>query len=65
MAVAADPIGGPDGHQTCRCIACGAPFVLDADARRWYVQKGLRVPKRCPTCRHAARSAQARGAGAI
>jgi len=45
--------------QIVRCCDCGAGFILTCGERRFYFDRKLNLPKRCPQCR--ARRRQGRG----
>jgi Zn finger protein HypA/HybF involved in hydrogenase expression len=33
------------------CLDCGQEFVWSASEQKFYLNKGLATPKRCPRCR--------------
>jgi hypothetical protein len=37
--------------KTIICIECEKPFVFTAGEQRFYYEKQLTIPKRCPQCR--------------
>jgi CxxC-x17-CxxC domain-containing protein len=42
--------------RTLTCVQCGAPFVFSAGEQEFFAQRGLESdPKRCATCRKAAK----------
>jgi ribosomal protein L36 len=43
------------------CRDCNADFVITSSQRKWFIERSLTVPKRCPACRLARR--QEREAG--
>lgn len=47
----------PDEQITC--AACGRPFAWTAGEQRFFRERGLSQPKRCPSCRRARETAQA------
>jgi NAD-dependent SIR2 family protein deacetylase len=38
-------------NKTIRCVDCGADFTFSVGEQRYFLSKGLSVPKRCPQCR--------------
>lgn len=40
---------------TLICKDCGAEFELSVGEQTWYANKGWELPKRCKSCREAAR----------
>jgi len=42
-------------NKTLVCVDCGAPFVFSVGEQRYFLSKGLSIPKRCPNCRHKRR----------
>jgi len=34
-----------------RCVDCGTDFIFTAGEQRYFLSKGLSIPKRCPECR--------------
>ncbi len=45
---------------TLECCVCGLPFVWSIGEQRFYSDRGLRTPRRCPECRaHAKRESAA------
>lgn len=36
---------------TLICIQCGQEWIFTAGNQRFFADKGLTIPKRCPTCR--------------
>lgn len=37
--------------QIIKCVDCGDEFNFEAGEQKFYWQKGLATPKRCPACR--------------
>ena len=37
--------------KTLRCVDCGMDFIFTVGEQRYFLSKGLSVPKRCPQCR--------------
>jgi hypothetical protein len=37
------------------CVECGRSFVCSYDEQRWFLERGLSLPKRCKACRSARR----------
>ena len=37
--------------KTIICVECRKPFVFSAGEQRFYYEKELSIPKRCPRCR--------------
>lgn len=33
------------------CVQCGRKWLFTAGNRRFFTDKGLQIPKRCPDCR--------------
>lgn len=48
--------------QVIACADCGAEFNFSAEEQAFYQQKGFNAPRRCKSCRAAAK--EARGGGA-
>lgn len=42
--------------QVLQCIGCGKSFALSGSARRFFAERDLSIPKRCPKCRAERRS---------
>ena len=38
-------------NETLQCKECGQLFPFTYSERKFYLNKGLQIPKRCPTCR--------------
>ena len=38
------------------CIECGKEFILTPEHEKWFLDKGLKLPKRCFGCRNKKRS---------
>lgn len=38
------------------CIECGKEFTLTPEHEEWFLDKGLKLPKRCSECRNKKRS---------
>jgi hypothetical protein len=38
------------------CTRCEAPFRMTPDQQRWFRERELALPRRCPACREALRS---------
>lgn len=38
-----------------KCKECGAEFEVTTGEQTWYAEKGWELPKRCKTCREAAK----------
>jgi len=34
------------------CTECGQGFILTPEHEKWFLDKGLKLPKRCPECRN-------------
>ena len=34
-----------------KCRECGELFYLEPTEKAWFVDRGLEIPKRCPSCR--------------
>src|SRR5579862_5252715 len=46
------------------CVDCGSPFTFTVGEQQFYQMKGLvNEPKRCPSCRSAAKIARQNGGG--
>lgn len=46
---------------TVQCVDCKNPFLFTAGEQQFYQDRGLAVPKRCPTCRLKRRNAPRTG----
>jgi hypothetical protein len=48
----------PDNERTVTrlCAQCSSPFTLLAHEIAWYEARGWLLPRRCSSCRHAART---------
>lgn len=42
---------GGQAEETRTCVTCLGQFALSAQERRWFLDRGLEVPKRCRPCR--------------
>jgi len=50
--------------KTLTCMDCGSPFTFTVGEQQFYQMKGLmNEPKRCPSCRSAAKIARQNGSG--
>lgn len=50
--------------KTLTCMDCGSPFTFTVGEQQFYQMKGLmNEPKRCPSCRSAAKIARNNGGG--
>lgn len=38
-----------------KCKDCGKGFLLSSDKKRFFLDRGLHLPKRCPECRRLRR----------
>jgi CxxC-x17-CxxC domain-containing protein len=45
------------------CMMCGTVFSLQEGEQDFYIQRGLDLPKRCPTCRAERKAQKAVGEG--
>lgn len=43
------------------CVECGNAFVFNEGEQKYFLSKGLSIPKRCPRCRLARKMAIVRG----
>src|SRR5512135_2881953 len=51
--------------RTLTCCDCGQSFTFSADDQAYHAEKGYtNEPKRCPSCRAAARGSRSGGGGA-
>ena len=39
------------GDTTEKCADCGEDWTLEAGQRKWFVEKGFSIPRRCQPCR--------------
>ena len=39
-----------------KCLDCNKPFTISTDHEKWFINKGLELPKRCKECRNKRRS---------
>ena len=37
--------------RTLNCVDCGRPFIITVSEQRFYISKGMPLPKRCAACR--------------
>lgn len=44
--------------KTLTCADCGAEFTFSASEQDFYMQRGFSTPRRCKTCRDAAKAAR-------
>lgn len=44
-----------------KCTDCGNQFIFSAQDAKWYKEKGMAEPKRCPSCRNNNKSVRGRG----
>ena len=51
-------------EQSITCADCGTPFAFSASEQQFYAEKGFSPPRRCRTCRDAAKAARGQGGGA-
>ena len=45
------------------CKDCGADFAMSGSERKFFEERGLYQPKRCPACRSARRQEREQAAG--
>jgi DNA-binding helix-hairpin-helix protein with protein kinase domain len=55
-AKAAFGVRGDQAGRTLTCIGCGQPFLFSSREEAWYRARNLSEPRRCPSCREAARA---------
>ncbi len=48
-----------------RCLECGADFTFSVGEQRYFLSKGLSIPKRCPRCRQRRRESLVREGGEL
>ena len=48
-----------------QCLDCGADFTFAIGEQRFFFNKGLSQPKRCPQCRQNRRETLVRGGGEL
>jgi hypothetical protein len=48
-----------DADLLVACRDCNADFVITSGQRKWFIERDLSVPKRCPACRMARRQERA------
>lgn len=54
VAAAAEHSARPQRHHVATsrvCVTCLSPFTLDCGEVRFYVMRGLELPRRCERCR--------------
>lgn len=39
-----------------KCVDCNKPFTLTSDHAKWFLDRGLELPKRCKECRDKRRN---------
>ena len=39
-----------------KCLDCNKPFTISTDHEKWFINKGLELPKRCKEGRNKRRS---------
>lgn len=39
-----------------KCLDCNKPFTISPNHEKWFMDKGLELPKRCRECRNKRRS---------
>ncbi|MBE5709929.1 MAG: cytochrome C551 [Oscillibacter sp.] len=39
-------------YQSAVCTECGKPFDITVGESKFYLQHGLTLPRRCPSCRN-------------
>ena len=49
--------------QTLVCADCSAEFVFTGSEQDFFAQKGFSAPRRCKSCRAAAKAAKGQGGG--
>lgn len=45
------------------CVDCGTSFPFSASEKQFYAERGFTTPKRCKSCRAAAKARQGGGGG--
>ena len=40
------------GGKIIKCLDCNKPFTISTDHEKWFIDKGLELPKRCKECRN-------------
>ena len=43
------------------CKDCGTEFIITADNKKWYEEKGFKLPERCEDCRKKRKAARQHG----
>ena len=46
-----EPTNGEQVGISITCVDCGLPFAFTANEQKFFADKGLSMPKRCPSCR--------------
>jgi CxxC-x17-CxxC domain-containing protein len=49
--------------QTITCADCANQFTFTASEQEFFAQKGFSAPRRCKSCRNAAKAAKGQGGG--
>jgi len=49
------PVLDDFGNERRPCASCGAVWILTAKNRWFFIARGLALPRRCESCRHARR----------
>ncbi len=65
MAGIMDSINPKLKNKTLRCVDCGMDFIFTVGEQRYFLSKGLSVPKRCPQCRQRRRDTLVREGGVL
>lgn len=49
--------------QVITCADCSSEFTFSSEEQQFYAEKGFSTPRRCKSCRAAAKAARAGGSG--
>lgn len=49
----------PDLNKVCR--DCNSQFTVTEDNQKWFAERNLHIPERCPECRKKRRAAKNNG----
>lgn len=57
LTSAAEAAESFNNGDTVECKECGEKFSITVEEKKWYAEKGYKLPKRCPACRYKRRQA--------
>ena len=60
-----EPTNSTLKNKNLPCVNCGEEFLFTDGEQRYFLSKGLSIPKRCPQCRQRRRETLVREGGVV